>query len=121
MKRATLHTAALLFGALFFLAGSAAAQAPAGDLIFDVRNGDQRGKLMLQENELAFESLTDSRHSRTWRYADIRELSRKGRKEMRVRPVKGSRYDFQLKDRKERDQIYDLIASRIVSARRTSK
>lgn len=120
MQRATLHTAALLLGVLFLLAGIAAAQTP-GDLIFDVRNGDQRGKLMLQETELAFESLTDSRHSRTWRYADIRELSRKGRKEMRVRPMKGSRYDFQLKDRKQRAQIYDLIASRIVSARRTSK
>lgn len=121
MKRATLYSAALLLGALLSLGGAAAAQTPPGSLVFDVRNGDQRGKLMLNEADLAFESLTDSRHSRAWRYAEIRELSRKGRKEMRVRPQKGSRYDFQFKDRKERDQIYELIASRVVTGRQTKK
>ncbi|MEZ5403922.1 MAG: hypothetical protein R2729_29850 [Bryobacteraceae bacterium] len=105
--------------AVFFLALASvgAAQVSAGDMIFDVRNGDQEGKLMLKETELAFESLTDSRHSRNWTYSDIRELSRKGKKELRVRPNKGSRYDFQFKDRTMRDNLYKLISDRIVAAR----
>ncbi len=91
------------------------AQGPGGDMIFDVRNGDQTGKLMLKANELAFESLTDSRHSRTWPYAQIREVSRK-KKELRIKPQKGSTYDFQFKDAKLRDRIYDMISSRVVAA-----
>jgi hypothetical protein len=90
-------------------------------MVFDVRNGDQEGKLMLKETELAFESLTDSRHSRNWAYSDIRELSRKGRKELRVRPNKGSRYDFQFKDRGMRDNLHKLIAERILAARQGSR
>lgn len=90
------------------------------NLIFDVRNGDQTGKLMLKENDLAFESLTDARHSRNWPYADIRELSRGG-KELRVRPFRGDRYAFQFKDKKLRDRLYDMISQRIVAARQNKK
>lgn len=114
----------LVFRTLAIAAGltvaALASQVPAGDLIFDVRNGDQTGKLMLKDAELAFESLTDSRHSRNWKYSDIRELS-KPKKELRVRPNKGSRYDFQFKDSKLRDRIYNLISERIVRARQGPK
>lgn len=75
---------------------------------------------MLKETELAFESLTDARQSRTWKYSDIREVSRK-KKDLRIRPLKGSTYDFQFKKSQERDKIYDLIASRVVAARQGVK
>jgi hypothetical protein len=74
---ALLVSAALI--ALFPVAGFAGGQSaqtvpslPGSDMIFDVRNGDQQGKLMIKDTELAFESLTDARHSRNWKYADIR-------------------------------------------------
>lgn len=95
-------------------------QAPGGDMIFDVRNGDQTGKLIFKPDELAFESLTDAKHSRTWRYEEIREVSRK-KKQLRVRPKKGDTYDFQFKDSKLRDRIYDMIANRVVAARQGSR
>jgi hypothetical protein len=98
---------------------SAAAQDPnAMSVTFDidVRNGDQRGKLMVRQSELAFESLTDGKHSRTWQYAEIRSLEKK-RKEIRVKPYKGSRYDFQLPDDKVRDRLYDIISKKIIDAR----
>lgn len=109
--------------ATFFAAPATPSQAPGSQAepTFDVRNGDQQGKLVVADAELAFESLTDSRHSRRWKYADIRELSKKGKKEFRVRPHKGSRYDFQLKQREERDKIYDLISARLLAARRQAK
>lgn len=99
-----------------FSAGGALAQAPPADEVFDVRNGDQNGKLLLKRDELAFESLTDSRHSRRWKYAEIRELTKKG-SELRVKPDKGSRYDFQFKDKKLRDRIHESISQRILAAR----
>ncbi|MEZ5355708.1 MAG: hypothetical protein R2762_23995 [Bryobacteraceae bacterium] len=102
-------------------AAGAQAAVSAGDMVFDIRNGDQTGKLMLKETELAFESLTDSRHSRNWKYSEIRELSKKGRKDFRVRPVKGSRYDFQCKDKSMRENIYNLISERILVARQGLK
>jgi len=111
------HLLAIVAGVL---APAAFAQPPVEDLVFDVRNGDQEGKLMLKESELAFESLSDARHSRTWKYAEIRELSRR-KKEMRVRPYKGSRYDFQFKDSKLRDRIYDLVSQRVLAARQNKK
>ncbi len=95
------------------------AQAPGGE-IFDVRNGDQSGKLMFKDTELAFESLTDSKHSRNWKYSEIREVSKK-KKNLRIRPNKGSTYDFQFKDSKLRDRIHDMIASRVVAARQGAK
>ncbi len=90
------------------------------DMIFDVRNGDQQGKLLLKDTELAFESLTDAKHSRNWKYADIRELSRR-KKELTVRPFHGDRYDFQFKKKEDRDRLYDLISQRIVAARQGRK
>lgn len=91
-----------------------------GSMIFDVRNGDQTGKLMLKDTELAFESLTDAKHSRNWKYAEIRAIE-KPKSELRVKPFKGSRYDFQFKDKKMRDRIYDLITQRVLTARQGRK
>ena len=96
------------------------AQMAAGDMTVDVRNGDQQGKLMLRETELAFESLTDGKHSRSWKYAEIRSLEKK-RKEVRVKPYKGARYDFQFPDNGARDRIYDAISARILTARSQTK
>lgn len=89
-------------------------------MIFDVRNGDQEGKLILKERELAFESLTDARHSRNWKYSDIRELSRR-KKEFSVRPFRGDKYSFQFKNKQSRDHVYDLISQRILAARQEPK
>ena len=117
----------LLSGFLLGFAASAAFgwQSPAAptavtvtapDLVIDVRNGDQQGKLMFKEGELIFESLTDARHSRKWKYADLREVSKK-RKEVSVKPFKGSKYSFQFKDNGTRDRIYNMISERILASR----
>ncbi len=112
----------LLAGACGFISASAAAaQTPmAPGATYDVRNGDQQGKLMIRDAEIAFESLTDAKHSRSWEYAGIRSLEKK-RKELRLRPFKGSRYDFQLNSNQMRDQLYDMITARILAARAQGK
>ena len=114
---------ALVLGAALLIPAVHGQNPPAmagSDMVFDVRNGDQTGKLMLKDTELAFESLTDARHSRNWPYADIRELS-KGGNELRVRPFRGDKYAFQFKDKKLRDRLYSMISDRIVAARQSKR
>ncbi len=112
----------LAFTALLTCSG-ALGQAPvtSAETIIDVRNGDQKGKLAIRETELAFESLSDAKQSRTWKYADIRTFEKRIIKGVRVRPFKGSRYDFSFDSIGTRDRIFDLITPRIVEARRTKR
>jgi hypothetical protein len=98
-----------------------AALAQPADAIFDVRNGDQKGKLVVRENELQFESLTDAKHSRTWKYSEIRSFEKKWRASFRVRPFKGDRYDFQFGNNQQRDKVYDSITPKILQSRIQSK
>jgi hypothetical protein len=97
-----------------------AQQSAAEPQIFDVRNGDQQGKLIFKEDTLGFESLSDARQSRTWKYGEIREVSKK-RKEVIVRPFKGSRYAFQFPNNGTRDRIHTMISDRVVAARQSLK
>ncbi len=86
------------------------------EVAFDVRNGDQRGKLIFHRDGIAFESLTDARHSQRWNYADIRELNRKGN-EIKIEPYHGDKYEFQFVDPAMRDTVYNMLSDRIVAAR----
>ena len=82
-----------LLAALVCALGLAFGQA-GGDQTFDVRNGDQKGKLIVGATELRFDSITDAKHSHAWKYAEIRGLEKKYRA-FRVQPFHGERYDFQ--------------------------
>ena len=86
------------------------------DVRFDVRNGDQRGKLMLQDSDLVFESLSDAKHSNRWRYSDIRELTHNDH-EIKVQGYKGDKYEFQFKNKAMLLTAYNLISDKVVSAR----
>jgi hypothetical protein len=86
------------------------------DVRFDVKNGDQRGKLMLQPDQLVFESLTDARHSRSWKYSDIRELTHNDH-EIKVKGRHGDDYEFQIKNRAMLDTAYNLISDKVIAAR----
>jgi len=86
------------------------------DVRFDVKNGDQQGKLMLQDSELVFESLSDAKHSRRWKYSDIRELTHNDH-EIKVQPYHGDKYEFQFKNRAMLDTAYNLMSDKVVNAR----
>jgi hypothetical protein len=86
------------------------------DVRFDVKNGDQRGKLMLQGGELVFESLTDAKHSRHWKYSDIRSLEKDGDK-LEVKPFHGDKYEFKFHNKAMLDTAYNLISDEVVVGR----
>lgn len=86
------------------------------DVRFDVNNGDQKGKLMLQNDELVFESLSDAKHSRHWKYTDVRELSKNG-KEIKIQPYHGDKYEFQFHNKAMLETAYNLLSDKVVAAR----
>jgi hypothetical protein len=86
------------------------------DVRFDVKNGDQKGKLIVAPDELIFESLTDANHSRRWKYADIREFTHSDH-EIKLEPYHGDKYKFQFNNKAMLQTAYDLISNKIVNAR----
>jgi hypothetical protein len=86
------------------------------EVSFDVKNGDQRGKLIFHRDSVSFESLTDARHSQRWAYSEIRELNRKGN-EIKIEPYHGDKYEFQFRDPAMRDTVYNMLSDRVVAAR----
>src|SRR5262249_25002626 len=63
-------------------------------LSFDVRYHDDRGKLVLAEKGLRFEDISDAKHSHSWSYAQIKELKRDGKNEIKLEPYSGDSMEF---------------------------
>jgi hypothetical protein len=84
---------------------------------FDVRYHDDRGKLLVSSRGVSFEDVTDAKHSRTWTYAQIKELKRDGN-EIKIDPHDGDSMEFKVDGGKGMsDEVYKVIADRIVAAR----
>jgi hypothetical protein len=88
----------------------------AAETIFDVRYGGDRGKLMVTSTGLNFENLEDADDSRSWTYAQIKELKREGNK-IKIEPHDGDSLEFHVEGAAMTDAVYQTIANRIVSAR----
>jgi hypothetical protein len=86
------------------------------DVRFDVKNGDQKGKLIVAPDQLVFESLTDANHSRRWKYSDIREFKHNDH-EIKVEPYHGDKYEFQFQNKAMLQTAYDMISNEIVDSR----
>ena len=85
-------------------------------MTFDVKNGDQRGKLIVRDDAVSFESLSDATPSRRWAYSDIKELT-KDSNEVKIEPYHGSKYEFQFVNPAMRDTVYNMLSDKIVAAR----
>jgi len=84
---------------------------------FDVRYNDDRGKLLVAANGVSFEDISNAKHSRTWNYAQIKELKREGGNEIKIQPYSGDTYEFHAEGPFMSDSVYNVIADRIVAAR----
>jgi len=92
-------------------------QAPAGDVIFDVRYGGDRGKLVITAKGVNFENLSDAKHSRSWSFAQIKELKRNSGNEIKIEPFSGDSYELKLEGAALSDAVYKMIGDRIAAAR----
>ena len=92
-----------------------ASQAP--EASFDVRYHDDHGKLVVSTRGVSFEDVTEAKHSHTWTYAQIKELKRDGN-EIKIEPHDGDSMEFKVEGGKGMsDEVYKVIADRIVAAR----
>lgn len=82
----------------------------------NVKNGDQRGTLIIGKDAVRFESLSDATHSRRWAYTEIKKLE-KDSNEVKIDPYNGDKYEFQIKDPAMRDNLYTVLSERIVTAK----
>lgn len=85
---------------------------------YDVRMGGDKGRLIIGRNNISFEDLSNDKHSRTWSYAQIRELKRDSGKEIKIQPYSGDKYELHLVGSSDMaDDVYRTIGDRIIAAR----
>ena|SRR5579872_485990 len=87
------------------------------EVMFDVRYHDQQGRLIVSPVGLSFEDLSNANHSRSWNYAQIKELKRNGGNEIKIQPYSGDSYEFHVDGPFMSDTVYNMIADRIIAAR----
>jgi hypothetical protein len=92
---------------------------PAGVMEFNVRHDDDSGRLLAGDMGLTFEALSNARKSRGWSYGEVKEFKREaGDRQFKIKTYGGEEFKFRLIDREISNQVYNLIADRIVAARR---
>ncbi|MEZ5401237.1 MAG: hypothetical protein R2729_16320 [Bryobacteraceae bacterium] len=73
---------------------------PAGAKVYRARHkhlfGGCDGRLVLLEEQINFESISDVGHSRRWRYQDVKELKRKNPFELKIQPFGADEYEFEI-------------------------
>jgi hypothetical protein len=85
---------------------------------YDVRWKDDRGRLIISPDRVSFEDLSNGKHSRSWSYAEIRELKRDSGREIKIQPYSGDKYEMHISGSSEMaDDVYRMIGDRIVAAR----
>jgi hypothetical protein len=90
---------------------------PQAEVMFDVRYHDDRGKLIVNANGLSFEDISNADHSRSWSYAQVKELKRDNGNEIKIHPYSGDTYEFHVAGTFMNDTVYNMIADRIIASR----
>jgi hypothetical protein len=97
-------------------AGRAVDHGPA-EVLFDVRYHEDHGKLVVTATGVNFEDVSDAEHSRSWSYAQIKELKREGGNEIKIETHSGDSFEFRVDGPGMSDTVYKTLADRIVAAR----
>jgi hypothetical protein len=84
----------------------------------DHGSGNCDGKLLIREDGIAFESVGEASHSKSWKYGQIEELERNRSENKIIIDAKDDDDDFTLKLESDVDeQLYETLKDRIVAAR----
>lgn len=94
-------------------------EAPVTATQFNVRHDDDEGRLVVGQYGIEWHDLKNASKSRTWNYGDIKEFKRdKNSSELKLKPYNGDEFSFKVEGRWMTDDVYNMIADRIVSAHR---
>jgi hypothetical protein len=81
--------------------------------------GSTDGKLVLSENEIAFESLNDIKRSQRWSYRDIKEIKQESTYLIEIVPFRGDKYKLELQGEGMSSAQFKSLEDRIAAARTT--
>lgn len=84
------------------------------------RIGSCQGTLVLTDDRLAFESISEIDDSRQWQLADIKEVEQNGIYKLKVSPFLGDTFNFVLSGKGMDSGEYRRLVDRIARARTTS-
>ncbi len=87
-----------------------------GNVSFDVRRGDDNGRLVVTPSGIDFVDISNRTHSRHWNYSELKGVERRNNNEIVVKPYQGDEYKFKTSTMMDQ-AIYNTIADRIVAAR----
>lgn len=79
--------------------------------------GNCRGRLVLTEAGLSFQSLTELTDSRQWGFRDIKELRHGSPYELTVEPFDGAMYRFEMQGSGMDNDQFKLLSERVAAAR----
>ena len=76
------------------------------------------GKLIADDNRIRFESVGQADHSKTWTYDQLAKfVTERDHAILRVNPVSGDTYDFNVVNGATAGAMYKLVSGKIVAAR----
>jgi len=103
--------------------GEAARVVPSGTVVdretmFDAKYDGDNGKLVIGANGIMWQNLEHTDRSRTWTYAEIKELKRDNDDHaIKIQAYHGGEHKFKIRGPLMNDTVYDMIAARIIAAR----
>jgi hypothetical protein len=95
------------------------AGAAAADPVFDIKHDDDTGRLFVRPDGLDFQAEPHAKKSRRWSYNQIKEFKHdRDDYNFKMKTYDGESFDFRLLGGGMSPAVYNLIADRIIAARR---
>ena len=100
-----------------------AAMPPSGTLVetetmFDASYNDDDGRLIIGPDRISWQDLSHTNRSRSWSYGEIKELKREsGDNAIKIEAYHGGEHKFKVRGPFMKDEVYNMIADRIIAAR----
>lgn len=79
--------------------------------------GGSKGRLLVTQTGLAYESIDDVKDSRRWQFSDIKELKLKSPYQLEVQPFSGDKYEFAIEGQGMGNADYQELIDRVTQAR----
>ncbi len=86
-------------------------------VVHDKRIGSSTGRLLVSDELLSYESISDVKASRRWEYRSIKEIRLPNPYELEVKPFEGDSYKFKLEGSGMDPAGYKKLVDRVTSAR----
>lgn len=86
-------------------------------VIQDKRIGSTTGRLLVSDEMLSYESVSDVKASRRWEYKSIKEIRHPNPYELEVKPFEGDSYKFKLEGSGMDPAAYKKLVDRVTAAR----